>query len=60
MENSKDIVYLNGKDVTSRIREKDVAKIVSFVSSIKEVRFKLNEIFKKCAKAKMSLWKEET
>ena len=39
MENSKDIVYLNGKDVTSRIREKDVAKIVSFVSSIKEVRF---------------------
>ena len=50
MENSKDIVYLNGKDVTSRIREKDVAKIVSFVSSIKEVRFKLNEIFKKCAK----------
>ncbi len=30
MENSKDIVYLNGKDVTSRIREKDVAKIVSF------------------------------
>ena len=52
MENSKDIVYLNGKDVTSRIREKDVAKIVSFVSSIKEVRFKLNEIFKKCAKSK--------
>ena len=32
--------------------EKDVAKIVSFVSSIKEVRFKLNEIFKKCAKSK--------
>lgn len=52
MKNSKDIVYLNGKDVTSRIREKDVAKIVSFVSSIKEVRFKLNEIFKKCAKDK--------
>ena len=52
MENSKDIVYLNGKDVTSRIREKDVAKIVSQISSIKEVRFKLNEIFRQCAKDK--------
>ena len=51
-DNSKDIVYLNGKDVTTRIREKDVAKIVSFVSSIKEVRFKLNEIFRKCADGK--------
>ena len=51
-DNSKYIVYLNGKDVTTRIREKDVAKIVSFVSSIKEVRFKLNEIFRKCADGK--------
>lgn len=50
--NSKDIVYLNGKDVTKRIREKDVAEIVSLISSIKEVRFKLNEIFRKCANGK--------
>ena len=50
--NSKDIVYLNGKDVTNRIREKDVAEIVSLISSIKEVRFKLNEIFRKCANGK--------
>lgn len=48
-EDSKDIVYLNGIDVTTRIREKDVAKIVSPISAIKEVRFKLNDIFRKCA-----------
>ena len=51
-ENGKDLVYLNGEDVTDRIREKDVAKIVSQISSIKEVRFKLNEIFRQCAKDK--------
>ncbi len=52
MKNNKDIVYLNGKDVTERIRQKDVSNIVSQVSSIKEVRFKLNEIFRKCAQGK--------
>lgn len=52
MENGKDIVFLDGEDVSSRIREKDVAKIVSQVSSIKEVRFKLNDIFRQCAKGK--------
>ena len=51
-ENNKDLVYLNGKDVTRRIREKDVTNIVSKVSSIKEVRFKLNELFRKVAKDK--------
>ena len=35
-ENNKDLVYLNGKDVTRRIREKDVTNIVSKVSSIEE------------------------
>ena len=52
MKDNKDIVYLNGIDVTERIREKDVSNIVSQVSSIKEVRFKLNDIFRKCAEGK--------
>lgn len=47
--NDKDLIYLNGKDVTFRVREKDVATTVSTVSSIKEVRFKLNDIFRKQA-----------
>ena len=52
MKDNKDIVYLNGKDVTERIRQKDVSNIVAQVSAIKEVRFKLNDIFKKCAEGK--------
>lgn len=48
----KDTVYLNGKNVTDRIREKDVATIVSQVSAIKEVRIKLNDIFRSCAEGK--------
>ena len=52
IENDKDLIYLNGENVTDRIREKDVAKIVSQVSSIKEVRFKLNDIFRRCAEKK--------
>lgn len=52
IENGKDIVYLNGEDVSRRIRENDVAKIVSEVSEIKEVRFKLNDIFRKYAEGK--------
>lgn len=52
IETSKDIVYLNGENVTDRIREKDVSTVVSPISSIKEVRFKLNDIFRKCAKDK--------
>lgn len=49
IENDRDVIYLNGENVSDRIREKDVTKIVSQVSSIKEVRFKLNDIFRKCA-----------
>lgn len=52
IEEGKDLIYLNGENVTTRIREKDVAKIVSQVSAIKEVRFKLNDIFRKCAEGK--------
>ena len=51
-ENGKDVIFLNGKDVTNRIKENDVANIVSQISSIKEVRFKLNEIFRQCARGK--------
>ena len=51
-ENNKDLIFLNGKDVTKRIREKDVTSIVSKVSSIKEVRIKLNDLFKKAAEGK--------
>ena len=51
-ENGKDVIFLNVKDVTNRIKENDVANIVSQISSIKEVRFKLNEIFRQCAKGK--------
>lgn len=47
--NDKELIYLNGEDVTTRVRQKDVATTVSTVSSIKEVRFKLNEIFRKQA-----------
>ncbi len=50
IEDNKDIVYLNGEDVSKRIREKDVSNIVSQISSIPEVRFKLNEIFREYAK----------
>ena len=49
-ENGNDLIFLNGEDVTRRIRDKDVTSIVSKVSSIKEVRFKLNELFRKSAK----------
>lgn len=51
-ENNKDIVILNGVDVTERIRQNDVTSIVSQVSSIKEVRIKLNDIFRKAAQGK--------
>lgn len=50
--NDKDLIYLNGEDVTRRIRDKDVTSIVSKISSIKEVRFKLNELFRKSAEGK--------
>ena len=37
-------VLLNGEDVTEKIRSKEVTEIVSFVSSIKEVRFKMADL----------------
>lgn len=47
-----DIVYLDGKDVTKDIRSKEVTKIVSQVSSIKEVRFLMVDIQRKLAEGK--------
>ena len=47
-----DIVYLNGKDVTKKIREKDVSQVVSQVSSIKEVRYKMVDLQRKMAEGK--------
>ena len=47
-----DIVYLNGKDVTRKIREKDVSQVVSQVSSIKEVRYKMVDLQRKMAEGK--------
>ncbi len=47
-----DIVYLYGKDVTKDIRSKEVTKIVSQVSSIKEVRFLMVDMQRKLAEGK--------
>lgn len=51
-EQKRDIVYLNGENVTNKIREKDVSQVVSPVSSIKEVRFKMVDLQRKMAEGK--------
>lgn len=45
-------VFLDGEDVTKEIRDKEVTQIVSFVSSIVEVRENMVEIQRKIAKGK--------
>ena len=47
-----DTVILNVKDVTKDIRTKEVTNIVSQISSIKEVRFKMVDIQRKMAEGK--------
>ena len=47
-----DRIFLNGKDVTKDIRSKEVTKIVSPVSSIKEVRFEMVELQRRLAEGK--------
>lgn len=47
-----DIVFLNNVNVTKDIRSKEVTKIVSQVSSIKEVRFIMVEMQRKLAEGK--------
>lgn len=51
-DNGIQTVFLNGEDVTTEIRSKEVTKIVSQVSSIKEVRFKMVDIQRKLAEGK--------
>ena len=47
-----DRIFLNGVDVSSRIREKDVTSIVSPISSIVEVRLILVDLQRKLAEGK--------
>lgn len=47
-----DKVFLNGKDITKDIRSKEVTAIVSQVSSIKEVRYKMVDLQRKLADGK--------
>ena len=46
---NKQIIFLNGKDVTTRIREDDINNMVSPVSSIKEVRVEMVNLQRKLA-----------
>ncbi len=50
--NGVDKFFLNGKDVSERIREKDVTSLVSPVSSIIEVRLKMVDLQRKLAEGK--------
>lgn len=51
-ENGEQKVFLNREDVSKEIRSKEVTLIVSQVSSIKEVRYKMVEIQRNLAKGK--------
>lgn len=51
-EKNEDKVYLNGIDVSARIREKDVTSIVSPISSITEVRYIMVDLQRKLAEGK--------
>lgn len=50
--NGKQIVLLNGEDVTDEIRTKEVTKLVSQVSGIKEVRLAMAGLQRKMAEGK--------
>ena len=47
-----DKIFLNDEDVTKKIREKDVSQVVSPVSAIKEVRYKMVDLQRKMAEGK--------
>ena len=51
-ENGEQTIFLNNKDVTKEIRTKEVTKIVSQVSSIKEVRFAMVDVQRNLAQGK--------
>ena len=50
--NGEQLIFLNGEDVTTKIRTPEVTKIVSEVSSIKEVRFAMVEVQRNLANGK--------
>ena len=51
-EDGEQTIFFNGEDVSKEIRSKEVTKIVSQVSSIKEVRFAMVDIQRKLAEGK--------
>lgn len=51
-ENGEQTIFLNNENVTKEIRTKEVTKIVSQVSSIKEVRFAMVDVQRKLALGK--------
>ena len=51
-ENGNQTIFLNDEDVSDIIRSKEVTQIVSQVSSIKEVRFKMVEVQRNLAQGK--------
>lgn len=51
-EKGEQKVFLNGEDVTTKIRSKEVTELVSQVSSIKDVRLKMVELQRKMAEGK--------
>ena len=50
--NNEEKIFLNGKDVTARIREDEINNMVSPVSSIKEVREEMVNLQRKLAEGK--------
>lgn len=51
-ENGEQKIFLNNEEVTKEIRSKEVTKIVSQISSIKEVRYKMVAVQRKLAQGK--------
>ena len=51
-KNNKQIVLLNGEDVTDKIRSKEVSENVSQVSSIKQIRLAMSGLQRKMAQEK--------
>ena len=51
-ENGHQTIFLNGEDVTEKIRSKEVSQIVSQISCIKEVRLAMVEVQRNLAKGK--------
>ena len=51
-ENDKDLVFLNGENVTEKLRSKEVTNLVSQVSGVKEVRLSMAGLQRKMAEGK--------